>query len=222
MSSAWTEVVRRGRGSGGRAKALPAPATTQGTKKRGRLKGAGVRLANQHARAPLPHRHQEDEVTPSKDGRGGADCVVGGRHVHGGESDGRGQEQDQARGLRVTGLDDSVTRAEVIGALAREGGCAEGDVKAGEIRRSPPDWALFGATKKAADKGRILVGWVAARVEILAPRLLQCYRCLEQGHTRQRCTAVVDRSDRCYWYGVSGHQAAKWPANSSARYVRHR
>lgn len=41
-------------------------------------------------------------------------------------------------------------------------------------------------------------GWTTARVEALLSRPLQCYRCLELGHTRQRCTAPEDRSGLCY------------------------
>ncbi|XP_024882115.1 uncharacterized protein LOC112461196, partial [Temnothorax curvispinosus] len=40
-------------------------------------------------------------------------------------------------GLRLTGLDDSVTPAEIVAAVTAEGGCREGDVTVGEIVRRP-------------------------------------------------------------------------------------
>lgn len=46
-----------------------------------------------------------------------------------------------------------------------------------------------------------------ARVEALTPRPLQCYRCLEPGHTRARCTTPLDRGNRCYRCDQPGHTA---------------
>lgn len=43
--------------------------------------------------------------------------------------------------------------------------------------------------------GRVLMDWVSARVEALAPRPMQCYRCLEIDHTRNalpRSTGAID------------------------------
>lgn len=63
------------------------------------------------------------------------------------------------------------------------------------------------AAKKLAEAGKIKVGWVAAKVEALQPRQLRCHRCLESGHTMQRCTSATDRSDRCYRCGQKEHKA---------------
>ncbi|KOC58761.1 hypothetical protein WH47_00008, partial [Habropoda laboriosa] len=38
------------------------------------------------------------------------------------------------------------------------------------------------------------------------------YRCLEVGHTQQRCTAGVDRSSRCYRCWDPTHRAGQCPA----------
>ncbi|XP_076182678.1 uncharacterized protein LOC143154441 [Ptiloglossa arizonensis] len=116
--------------------------------------------------------------------------------------------------LRVCGLDDSVTREEVARALAQAGGCSEGDIRTGEVRRSSSGlgavWARcpLPAARKLEAVGRIVVGWVSARIEVLAQRPLQCYRCLETGHVRQRCTSAVDRSGACYRCGAEGHRAS--------------
>lgn len=116
--------------------------------------------------------------------------------------------------VRVSRLEDSITPAKVAQAVARTCQCAEGDVKVGEIRRAPSGlgsaWvrAPLSAVRKLSESGKLEVGWVAARVEILATRPLQCYRCLEVGHVRQRCTSEVDRSGRCYRCGAADHRAA--------------
>nr|XP_033342844.1 uncharacterized protein LOC117229950 [Megalopta genalis] len=106
--------------------------------------------------------------------------------------------------LRVRGLVDSTTPAEVATAVARVGGCDQGDVRTSEIR-SPPSglgtlWVQCpaAAARKVAVAGKITVGWTLATVEALSARPLQCYRCLGLGHTRQRCTAAEDRSDCCF------------------------
>nr|XP_033328507.1 uncharacterized protein LOC117221568 [Megalopta genalis] len=116
--------------------------------------------------------------------------------------------------LRVSGLVDSTTPAEVAAAVARVGGCSEGDIHTGEIRSSPSGLGTLwvrcpaAAARRVAVAGRITVGWTQAAVEALSARPLQCYRCLGVGHTRQRCTAAEDRSDCCYRCGSRDHKVA--------------
>jgi len=104
--------------------------------------------------------------------------------------------------LCVTGLDESVAKEEVAAAIAAAGGC--GDVRVGDIRRGPSGlgtaWMQCptAAAKKVVATGRVTVGWVSARVEVLAPRPMRCYRCLKKEHIRSRCTTPIDRGDRCY------------------------
>lgn len=81
--------------------------------------------------------------------------------------------------LRVTGFDKSVTQREVAAAIAGVGEYPEGEVKVGQIRFAPSGlgtvWVQCPpmAAKRAADAGKVRVGWVLARAEVLAPRLLQ-------------------------------------------------
>lgn len=70
--------------------------------------------------------------------------------------------------MRISGLDDSVTPADVASAVSATGGCNLSEVKHGEIcRRSPTNmgsvWVQWPATaaKKIAETGRIIVGWVS-------------------------------------------------------------
>ncbi|KOC60077.1 hypothetical protein WH47_09448 [Habropoda laboriosa] len=120
--------------------------------------------------------------------------------------------------LRVSGLDDSVRPEEVAAAITTIGGCSVEGVTTGSIRSSPNGlgtlWVRcpLAVARKLATAGRIKVGWISARVEALRARPLQCYRCLEMGHTQQRCTAGVDRSHRCYCCGDSNHRAGQCPA----------
>jgi len=78
--------------------------------------------------------------------------------------------------LRVSGLDDTATPNDVVAMLAERGGCKEGDVRVGEIRRSPSTrgvvWAScpVAAAIKAARAGPARVGWAKVTVELLSAR----------------------------------------------------
>lgn len=115
--------------------------------------------------------------------------------------------------LRVRGLDESATKEEVVAAIARIGGCEVSEVKAGELRTLPRTMGTLWVqcplqtANKVAAAGKITVGWVTAKVEALRARPLQCHRCLERGHVREKCTSAVDRSGACYNCGVPGHRA---------------
>lgn len=110
--------------------------------------------------------------------------------------------------------------------MAKAGGCRAEDIQVGEIRKAP-DGLYFGwarcpakiATK--AEEGSVRVGWLRAKISLLSKRPLQCHRCLEIGHTRQRCTGP-DRSDYCYRCGGQGHLAAKCTGTPSCVLCRAR
>ena len=114
--------------------------------------------------------------------------------------------------LRVSGLDDSVTSEEVAAAVSRVGGCDVGAIKVGEVRR---DRAGLGtawvrcpvAAAKKVSGGRLLVGFVSAKVTLLQQRVLRCFRCHETGHVAAKCSGV-DRSAHCFRCGRPGHKQA--------------
>ncbi|XP_052758247.1 uncharacterized protein LOC128202330 [Galleria mellonella] len=121
--------------------------------------------------------------------------------------------------MRISGLDDSVTSEEVAAAVAREGGCQVDQVRVGEVRRTRSGvgtcWvkAPLQAVKKMTVAGRVRIGWVSAKAELLRQRPLRCFRCLEEGHVRASCSHEQDRSGLCYRCGNEGHKAAMCAAD---------
>ncbi|KAL0861199.1 hypothetical protein ABMA27_008767 [Loxostege sticticalis] len=115
--------------------------------------------------------------------------------------------------LRVSGLDDAVTAEEIAAAVAKLGDCPVEQVKVGTPRSDHTglfaSWVRcpVAAAKKVVD-GRLLVGWVAARVKLLPNREMRCFKCLEAGHVQAVCPVEVDRSRQCYRCGQLGHIAA--------------
>lgn len=91
------------------------------------------------------------------------------------------------------------------------GDCSVDEIKTGEIK-----WMYNGlgmiwvrcpisAANNVVKEGRIKIGWTVARVELLAKRPLQCYKCWEFGHVRFSCNAEVERKGSCYNCGAQGH-----------------
>lgn len=116
--------------------------------------------------------------------------------------------------MRILGLDDSVSMNEVIAAVAQKGACSEEMIKAGEVKRfaygTGVVWVRcpIDVAKKLGAEGRITVGWVSAKVKLLPPREMRCYRCHHSGHVRAQCTSEVDRSENCYRCEAKGHKAS--------------
>ncbi|XP_011858976.1 PREDICTED: uncharacterized protein LOC105556488 [Vollenhovia emeryi] len=115
--------------------------------------------------------------------------------------------------IRMKDLDESITTEEVRDAVARVGEGPKEEIKVGPIRHTPSGfgtcWIQCGieVAKRVAAARKIKVGWVAARVELLEPRPLVCFKCLERGHVRGQCRSTVDRSNMCYRCGQEGHKA---------------
>jgi len=68
--------------------------------------------------------------------------------------------------------------------------------------RCPLEYAI-----KIAEKGSIVLGWTAVRLELLKKRPIQCFRCWKFGHARNNCKADIDRFGSCYRCGAAGHSA---------------
>ncbi|XP_041972277.1 uncharacterized protein LOC121728206 [Aricia agestis] len=116
--------------------------------------------------------------------------------------------------LLVSGLDDAATAADVTKAVANEGSCPATDIRSGRITVGPKGarslWLHVpnAAAKKLVASGRLQVGWVLAKVVLLAARHKRCYRCLDTGHLASSCQSSVDRSGNCFRCGKPGHKAA--------------
>lgn len=115
--------------------------------------------------------------------------------------------------VRIIGFDDSVMEDEILEKVTSVGGCTRCDVRLGQIKslfsglcavwlQCPVD-----AVQRLVKAGRIRLGWTSARVVLLPPRKLQCFRCLEFGHMKATCPSSEDRSALCYRCGEEGHKA---------------
>ncbi|XP_041987884.1 uncharacterized protein LOC121739463 [Aricia agestis] len=141
-----------------------------------------------------------------------ADTLAGKLKEALGETDVRISRPQKCAELRITGLDDSASAAEIAAAVARCGGCAVDDVKVGEIRvdRSGRGAAwvrcpVEAAKSVTAPNAKLYVGWTVVRVTLLSARIMRCYRCHEAGHTRATCPSETDRGDLCFRCGQAGH-----------------
>lgn len=117
--------------------------------------------------------------------------------------------------LRIKDILDTVEVSELRDAVAQKGECNPEEVKVGVIRRAPNGlgtaWVQcpIPTANKLAAKGKIQVGWVTSRVELLPTKQLQCFRCLERGHVQANCRSEVDRRNACYRCGQTGHRAVE-------------
>lgn len=122
--------------------------------------------------------------------------------------------------LRVSDLDDSVTKEDLLAAVELKGQCPPGTVKVGDLRLGSSGMytALVKLPLLAAPRlittrtEKFLVGWSSARVVQLQTRPMKCFRCLEIGHTRALCTNEIDRSNLCYRCAQPDHKAANCTA----------
>lgn len=128
--------------------------------------------------------------------------------------------------IRVSGLDEDTGPEEVANRIIQETGCKREEIKIGIIRRNkfgvgnvwvqcPRNHAIV-----LANKGRIMIRWIAARIELLEKGPVQCYRCWEFGHLRINCRGRIDRSKLCYKCGGEGHRAVEYKERAKCMLCR--
>lgn len=115
--------------------------------------------------------------------------------------------------LRLVGLDVSASSEDVIIAICSYGNCVKGDIKVRDIctlnNGLCTSWVQcpLGATVKIANLGKIGIDWTFARVDLLATRPTQCFKCWRFGHLRNACKSGDDFSGLCFECNDSGHAA---------------
>ncbi|XP_070526365.1 uncharacterized protein [Cardiocondyla obscurior] len=115
--------------------------------------------------------------------------------------------------LRIRDLDDATTSEDIITAVEKSTGSNRNKFTVGKLRLSYN--GLYTAVikcplaeaRKLVEQKTLRINWLSARIEVLPERPLQCFRCLQKGHVREKCTAPTDRSQCCFRCGETGHQA---------------
>ncbi|XP_050667728.1 uncharacterized protein LOC126967307 [Leptidea sinapis] len=108
--------------------------------------------------------------------------------------------------IRISGLEDSVTLDDVVGAVAARGNVPREHVRAGRISMGSTIVKCPTTAAKAIMQDRLCIGWSTVRVTLLEARPLRCFRCYGIGHGSATCTAK-DRSGLCCRCGGAGHLA---------------
>lgn len=112
--------------------------------------------------------------------------------------------------LRLVGLDDAVTTEDVTLAIAKVGGCTSDAIKTGVIDTNGSIWVSCPAeaANRVVAAERIKVGgWASAKVFLLDPKPLRCFKCLGAGHIGAKCSVDVDRSNCCWRCGEPEHKS---------------
>ncbi|KAI8422962.1 hypothetical protein MSG28_014058 [Choristoneura fumiferana] len=116
--------------------------------------------------------------------------------------------------LKISGMDETVSREEIAGVLAAIGRCTPEVVKVGTIRAGP--WGQASAlircpavaAKAIAKEGKVVLGWSTATIKPVEALPMRCYKCMALGHTRALCPSEADHGAKCFRCGKEGHLAA--------------
>lgn len=120
--------------------------------------------------------------------------------------------------IAIHGLDPSVAEEEVLTAIAAVSGCQPADMThsaikdAGEIMGKMWIRCPVAAARRAAAAGSVRIGWTMARITLVSPKSVQCFRCLDFGHMKSECVSPFDRSGECYRCGDTTHKIADCPS----------
>ncbi|XP_025267964.1 uncharacterized protein LOC112639147 [Camponotus floridanus] len=116
--------------------------------------------------------------------------------------------------IKLIGMDESISKEEIIEAVSTTGNCKPSEVRSGKIGRTRNGAGIVWVQcpKTAAilltEKKRIPIGWSTVRVESLKKRPLQCHRCWQIGHVRVNCKSSKDHSGSCFRCGKTGHSVS--------------
>lgn len=116
--------------------------------------------------------------------------------------------------IRIIDIDDTVSKEDVVKAVADRGGCESTHIRAGDIHYYGRGMGALHmslpavAAKTLVEEGRLKVGWSVTRIQALEARPLRCFKCMGVGHTQPLCPSTTDRRANCYKCGEIGHKAA--------------
>lgn len=104
---------------------------------------------------------------------------------------------------------------DVVEVVAKYGTCDVSAIRAGGIRRNRQGegdiWVRcpWNSANELGKIRKIKIGCVGARVDLMEPPPLQCFRCWEYGHMKAQCRNSRYRANSCYRCGREGHRAAQ-------------
>ncbi|XP_071647576.1 uncharacterized protein [Temnothorax longispinosus] len=93
--------------------------------------------------------------------------------------------------LRIWNFDDSISLINITNEISIMGDCDEHLVK---------------LAAKIADANKLKIGWTVSRVQLLAAKPIQCFKCWRFGHVRTTCNFPENRSGACFRCGDRDHQ----------------
>lgn len=124
----------------------------------------------------------------------------------------RKQRPTKIATIRIRNLKESLTKEEIAKAIEILGECKLTDVSVGNFNGDPRGSVTTTAlcplavAIKVTPAGRIPLGWMRSRIDLLATRPLICFRCVEKEHVRGQCRSTEDLSFYCYRCNYPGHR----------------